>query len=175
MDITFDHGNNSWKFHDDTMMGTWWKRCDRQTDGRNQSYSCLVAAKNCTQQYFQSILNDQWIKWFDLIKAGPGGCFTNVSRALQNIPTKICNARNHIYGENFKLKLYCTCTQSMALGTYTKLQLEILIKKNMISAIHKFRDNILESLRNVSETPPWSHWMVTMPSDMIVVFSTQNY
>ena len=32
MDITFDHGNNSWKFHDDTMMGTWWKRCDRQTD-----------------------------------------------------------------------------------------------------------------------------------------------
>ena len=34
MDITFDHGNNSWKFHDDTMMGTWWKRCDRRTDGR---------------------------------------------------------------------------------------------------------------------------------------------
>ena len=34
MDITLDHGNNSWKFHDDTMMGTWWKRCDRQTDRR---------------------------------------------------------------------------------------------------------------------------------------------
>ena len=34
MDITFDHGNYSWKFHDDTMMGTWWKRCDRQTDGQ---------------------------------------------------------------------------------------------------------------------------------------------
>ena len=42
------------KFHDDTMMGTWWKRCDGrtdrrtdgQTDGLNQSYSCLVAAKN---------------------------------------------------------------------------------------------------------------------------------
>ena len=58
MDITSDHGNNSWKFHDDTKMGTWWKRCDgrtdgqtdRQTDGRrdglDQSYSCLVAAKN---------------------------------------------------------------------------------------------------------------------------------
>ena len=36
------------------MMGTWWKRCDRRTDrrkdgqteGLNQSYSCLVAAKN---------------------------------------------------------------------------------------------------------------------------------
>ena len=50
MDITSDHGNNCWKFRDDTMMGTWWKRCDgqtdRQTDGLNQSYSCLVAAKN---------------------------------------------------------------------------------------------------------------------------------
>ena len=34
MDITFDHGNNSWKFHNDTMMGTWWKRCYRQTDRR---------------------------------------------------------------------------------------------------------------------------------------------
>ena len=22
------------KFHDDTMIGTWWKRCDRRTDGR---------------------------------------------------------------------------------------------------------------------------------------------
>ena len=32
MDITFDHDNNSWKFHDDTMMGTWWKRCDSRTD-----------------------------------------------------------------------------------------------------------------------------------------------
>ena len=32
MNITFDLGNNSWKFHDDTMMGTWWKRCDGRTD-----------------------------------------------------------------------------------------------------------------------------------------------
>ena len=34
MDITSDHGNNSWKFHDDTMMGTWWKTCDRRTEGQ---------------------------------------------------------------------------------------------------------------------------------------------
>ena len=34
MDVTFVIGNNSWKFHDDTMMGTWWKRCDRRTDRR---------------------------------------------------------------------------------------------------------------------------------------------
>ena len=55
-----------------------------------------------------------------------GGCFTNVSRALQNNLAKIYNASNHIYGENFELKL-CTCAQSMALGTRTKFQLEMLI------------------------------------------------
>ena len=49
----------------------------------------------------------------------PGGCFTNVSRALQNNLAKIYNARNDIYNENFMLKL-CTCAQSMALGTRTK-------------------------------------------------------
>ena len=62
-------------------------------------------------------------------------CFTNVSRALQNNPEKIYNSRNHIYHENFKLKL-CMCAQSMALGTGTNFQLEILI--SMISAMHKF-------------------------------------
>ena len=39
MDITALIGNNTWKFHDDTMMGTYWKsvtdrQTDRQTDGR---------------------------------------------------------------------------------------------------------------------------------------------
>ena len=34
MDITSDYGNCSWKFHDDTMMGTWWEMCDRRTDRR---------------------------------------------------------------------------------------------------------------------------------------------
>ena len=33
----------SWKFHDDTMMGTWWKRCDRQTDGRTENTICRAA------------------------------------------------------------------------------------------------------------------------------------
>ena len=82
----------------------------------------------------------------------PGGCFTNVSQAPQNILAKIHTTRNHIYGENFNLKI-CTCAQSMALGTRTKFQLEILIR-SMISAIHKFQENILESSRNVSETTP---------------------
>ena len=47
MDITFDHGNNSWKFHDETMLGTWWKRCDRrterQTDGQTENTICRAA------------------------------------------------------------------------------------------------------------------------------------
>ena len=34
MGITFGTGNISEKIHDDTMRGTLWKRCDRQTDGR---------------------------------------------------------------------------------------------------------------------------------------------
>ena len=85
-----------------------------------------------------------------------GGCFTSVSRALQNNLAKIYNARNDIYGENFKLKL-CTCAQSMALGTRAKFQLEILIRSmnSTKSLWHKFRENILESSRNVSETTPW--------------------
>ena len=96
----------------------------------------------------------------------PGGCFTNVSRALQRNLAKIHNAINPIYGENFTLKL-CTCAQSIALGTHTKFQLEILIRST-IFAIHKFREKILESSRNVSETTPsnaenvsiwWRHYI----------------
>ena len=81
-----------------------------------------------------------------------GGCFTNLSRALQNNLVKIYSARNHIYGEIFKLK-FCMCTQSIALGTHTKFQLEILMR-GMISAVQKFQENILQSSWNVSETPP---------------------
>ena len=41
----------------------------------------------------------------------PEGCFTTISRALQNNITKKPNTKNHIYAENFKLKL-CMCAQS---------------------------------------------------------------
>ena len=90
MDITFDHSNNSWKFHDDTMMGTWWKRCDgqtdRQTDGRTdgrtdgqtdgliQSYSCLVAAKNnrtpllCSFKLCAAFCTHWWIQTGDTVR-----------------------------------------------------------------------------------------------------------
>ena len=42
----------------------------------------------------------------------------------------------------------------MALGTRTKFQIEILTI-NVISSIVDFREIILESSRNVSETIPW--------------------
>ena len=93
----------------------------------------------------------------------PRGCFTNVLLALQNNLAKIYKTRNDIYGENFKLKL-CACAQSMALGTRTKFQLEILIRST-ISAIHKFRDNILESWPKVSETAPRCYWQLGLLED----------
>ena len=77
-----------------------------------------------------------------------GGCFTIVSRALQNILSKFVYCRNRTSYENFQLKL-CVCAQSLALealGTHTKFQLEILTI-NMISGI--------VYSRNVSETTPW--------------------
>ena len=84
---------------------------------------------------------------------GSGGCFTNVSRALQNILSKFVCCRNRTSYEHFKLKL-CSCAQSDALGTRTKFQLEILTI-NVITGIVYFRETILESSRNVSETTPW--------------------
>ena len=60
------------------------------------------------------------------------GCFTNVSRALQNNFAKIYNARNYIYGENFKLKL-CTYAQSMALGTRAK---SLMVYKELFCIYH---------------------------------------
>ena len=60
-------------------------------------------------------------------------CLINVSRALQNILSKFMYSRNCTSYENFKLKL-CTCAQSIALGTRTKFQLEVL-NTNVISSI----------------------------------------
>ena len=55
--------------------------------------------------------------WFIKMAAEVEDWFINASLVFQNNLTKIYNARNHIYGENFKLKL-CTCAQSMAFGTH---------------------------------------------------------
>ena len=73
-----------------------------------------------------------------------GGCFTNVSRALQNILSKFVYCKNSTCDENFKLKL-CACAQSHALGTRTKFQLEILTV-NVISGVVYFREIIYGEL-----------------------------
>ena len=80
------------------------------------------------------------------------GWFTKVSRALEDILSKFVYYRNLTSGEKFKLKL-CTWAQSIALGTRTKFQLKILTI-NVISGIVYFREIILESSRNLSETTP---------------------
>ena len=51
MNITFVNGNHSRKFHDNTMTGTLWKRCYRQTDGLTG----------------RSVLRTAWsqLKWYD--------------------------------------------------------------------------------------------------------------
>ena len=76
------------------------------------------------------------------------GCYSCVSRAVQNNLVKMYNV------DNVYLKL-CMCTQITDLGKRTKFQREILMR-SMISAIHIFRENILKDSGNVSETSPWT-------------------
>ena len=93
----------------------------------------------------------------------PGGCFTNLSRALQSILSKFVYCGNSTCYANFKLKL-CTCAQSYVLGTRTKFVLEILTIIVIFGIVY-FRDISLESLRNVSETTPRmvKEWTVVIP------------
>ena len=42
MDVTFINGNNSWKFHDDTMIGKLWKRWHRRTNRRKGPFIELL-------------------------------------------------------------------------------------------------------------------------------------
>ena len=73
----------------------------------------------------------------------PGGCFSNVSRALQDNLSTFVYCRNCTSCENFKLEL-CTCAPNHSLDTLTKFQLENL-NINVISGIVHFREIILES------------------------------
>ena len=72
-------------------------------------------------------------------------CF--VSSPKQSRENTQCQ-KSHLWWE-FQAKTLYMCPKPWC----TKFQLEILIR-NTISAIHKFRENILESSRNVSETTP---------------------
>ena len=52
MDITFVNGNNSWKFHDDTMTGTLWKKCHRRRDWRTDRSVLRAAWSQLKSQSF---------------------------------------------------------------------------------------------------------------------------
>ena len=90
-----------------------------------------------------------------LVQKWPGGCFTNASRALQKILSNLCIAEivllmgisswNFVRVPNVMLWAH---VQSFSL----KLSLTIYV----ISGIVYFHEIILESSRNISETPPWS-------------------
>ena len=73
-----------------------------------------------------------------------GGCFTNVTQALQDILLKFVYSRNCTSYENFKLKL---CM-------YAQNQLEIL-SINVVSGTVYFQEIILERLQNIIETTTW--------------------
>ena len=77
-----------------------------------------------------------------------GECFTNDPRALQNILSNFVYYQNRTFYENFKLKL-CTCAWAHG-------QSEIL-SINVISGMVYFREVILVSSRNISETTPNKH------------------
>ena len=100
---------------------------------------------------------------------GARGCLTNILQALQNNLAKIHNVENHI----FKLKL-CTCAQSMALGTRTKFQLEVLIRCT-ISAIHKFQENIFNRIAHETLVKQASGlWSTTQSHDSLMPVKLLN-
>ena len=72
MDITLVLGDNSWKFHDDTMMGTQSKRCDgqthrqtdrtdRQTDGQTENTIHRTAWSQLKNLHLIYLLTSIWI------------------------------------------------------------------------------------------------------------------
>ena len=131
----------------------------------NQQMSSMEIGKSATW-WFHSVSNQQTLLHHSPPLWDAGGCFTNVSRALQNILLKFMYCRNSTCDENFKLKLRM-CGQSHALGTRTKFQLKILTI-NVISGVVYFRGIILDSSRNVSETTPRSPFLViTVPANDI--------
>ena len=79
------------------------------------------------------------------------GCFTNISWAIQDILLKFVYCRNLRSYENYKLKL-CTHAQSMALGTRTKFQLEILTI-NVISSNAYFRESFWRAREMLVKQP----------------------
>ena len=146
-------GGHYWVFYPGTMSLNKWSLCKTFEDQwlPNFIYECPMSKR---------VAGEIWLHdWV------PGGCFTNVSRALQKNISKFVYCKNHTSYENLKLKL-CMCAQSHALGTRTNFQLEYVCPKprtnfqfeiltiNVIFGIVYFREIILKSSRKVSETTP---------------------
>ena len=98
----------------------------------------------------------------------------------QNIFSKLVYCRKHTSYETLKLK-FCMRTQSHALGTQAKFQLEIL-NINVISHIAYFCEIILESSQNVSETTAWQSvgilmmlcWAIELTGGAVVSFEPRG-
>ena len=89
--------------------------------------------------------------------------FTNVSRALQNRLSKFVYCRSRFSYENFKLKLtLCVCPKPCFGHTCKVLAWNFHHKCDFWRCIFSW-DNLVSS-RNVSETPPWLHHVLTNPS-----------
>ena len=89
-------------------------------------------------------LSLRWVPYgYPILRRTPSGLFHWRFVSYPEILSKFLCCGNRTSYENFKLK-FCTCAQSHALGTRTKLQLEILTI-NPISDIAYFREIILES------------------------------
>ena len=87
------------------------------------------------------------------------GCFTNVSRALQNILLKFVCCRNHTSYQNFKLKL-CACAKSHALGTRTQIQLGNSHNKHDFWQCIFLRTYFGESISTYCDTPLSRKWNI---------------
>ena len=68
--------------------------------------ACSVAASACWKQFRNKWVNANhscqrifFVPVMQFFRDAAGDCFTNVSRAPENILAKIHNTRNHIYGE----------------------------------------------------------------------------
>ena len=145
-----------WKFHSIGIKVIAMKFCSWHHSSAVVAYAKFWSdMMNNNRFTLKHILRRIWIPMVKpFVKWDPGDCFTNVSRALQKIISKFVYCTNSTCDEYFKLKL-CTCAQSLALGTRTNFQIEILTI-NLISGVVYFRENILGSSRNVSETAPWT-------------------
>ena len=78
MGITSVIGNHSWKFHDDTMMGAYWKMCDRRSEGRTDR-SVLRAAWLQLKIRNSNVIVVTWEKFSSVAKPDHVVILTNTS------------------------------------------------------------------------------------------------